>query len=98
MGYQKVSIAYDNEAILKVLTSGRTCDLTLEAIPRNIQCKASTRDIELKVTHIPGKSNVRFIVRIGYYSTPTTKTKKKLLPNYVFVPMNNEHIAIDWCI
>ena len=58
MERQKVGIACDNLAVVQVLNIGRTRDLTLAAIARNIQYQAALSNIELKVTHIPGKKNV----------------------------------------
>ena len=49
-------MACDNQAGVQVLNSGKTRDLTLAAIARNIQFHVATRDIDLRVTHIPGKS------------------------------------------
>ena len=54
----RISVACDNQAVVQVLNSGKTRDLTLAAIARNIQFQAATRDIDLRVTHIPGKSNI----------------------------------------
>ena len=53
----RVRIACDNEAVVQVLGSGRTRDLTLAAIARNIQLQVATWDINLQVIHIPGKEN-----------------------------------------
>ena len=44
--------------LLQVLNSDPTEDLTLAAIARNIQLQAATRNINHKVTHIPGKRNI----------------------------------------
>ena len=54
----KVAIACDNLAVVQVLNSGHTRDLTLVAIARNIQFQIATMNIDLKVNHIPGKVNV----------------------------------------
>ena len=51
-------IACDNEAVVFVLSSGKTKDLTLAAIACNIQLMLATYNIEIVVKHIPGKSNV----------------------------------------
>ena len=53
----RIRIACDNEAVVRVLGSGRTRDLTLAAIARNIQLQLATWDINLQVIHIPGKEN-----------------------------------------
>ena len=55
---KKVAIACDNEAVVHVLNTGRTRDLTLAAIAHNIQFEAARDNIDLQVNHIPGKLNV----------------------------------------
>ena len=54
----KIAIACDNEAVVYVLNTGSTRDLTLAAIARNIQFEASKSNIELQVQLIAGKTNV----------------------------------------
>ena len=56
--HKRISIACDNEAVVYVLNSGRTKDLTLAAIARNIQLLLATYNIEIVVRHIPGKDNM----------------------------------------
>ena len=53
---KQMEIACDNQAVVQVLTSDRTKDLTLAAIARNIQFQAALSNISLKFTHIPVKS------------------------------------------
>ena len=55
---KKVAIACDNEAVVHVLNTGRTRDLTLAAIAHNIQFEAARDNIDLQANHIPGKLNV----------------------------------------
>ena len=52
-----VRIACDNQAVVSVLNSGKTRDLTLAAIARNIFMKTAQADIMLKTVHIMGKVN-----------------------------------------
>ena len=95
----KISIACDNQVVVQVLNSGKTRDLTLAAIARNIQFHVATRNIDLKVTHIPGKSNViadllsRWILisQLGHKLS-------QMLPHYVLIPVNKELIDTDWSI
>ena len=54
---RKVAIACDNLVVVQVLNSGKTRDQTLEAIAWNIQFQIATINVELKVSHIPGKIN-----------------------------------------
>ena len=54
----KVEIACNNQAVVQVLTSGKTRALILAAIARNIQFQAALVNLSLKFTHLPGKVNV----------------------------------------
>ena len=53
-----VLIHCDNEAVVTVLTTGRTKDLTLAVIARNIWLSTAEHDISLKTVHIRGKDNI----------------------------------------
>ena len=55
---RKVVIHCDNQAVVSVLTSGHTRDVTLVAIARNISMITAFKDIELITVHIEGKLNV----------------------------------------
>ena len=52
----KISIACDNQAVVQILNSEKTQDLILTV--KLIQFHVAARDIDLKVTHISGKSNI----------------------------------------
>ena len=53
-----IEIFCDNLAVVTVLQSGKTKDSTLATISRNIFMLAAKFDVFLKVSHVPGKSNV----------------------------------------
>ena len=55
---QTILIHCDNQAVVAIMSSSRTRDLTLAAIHRNILMECARFDIELQTIHIPGKSNV----------------------------------------
>ena len=95
----KISIACDNLAVVQVLNSGKTKDLTLAAIARNIQFQIATMNVDLKVTHIPRKVNVvaDLLSRWNTRTNPNA-TLSQLLPSYQWVPINDSHIMIDWSI
>ena len=95
----KIAIACDNLAVVQVLNSGKTRDLTLAAIARNIQFQIATMNVDLKVTHIPGKVNVvaDLLSRWNTRTNPNA-TLSQLLPSYQWVPVNDSHIMIDWSI
>ena len=53
-----VVIHCDNQAVVSVLRSGHTRDMTLAAMARNISMAIAYWDIELVTVHIEGKLNV----------------------------------------
>ena len=54
---KKVLLKCDNQAVVSVLNSGKTQDLTLAAMARNINMLLAVEDIELQVIHILGSDN-----------------------------------------
>ena len=95
---KKVGIACDNLAVVLVLNLGRSRDLTL-AIARTIQFQAAISNIDLKVTHIPGKKNVITDLLSRWQNTPNPQALLNgFLPNHNWVCINQDHIQIDWSI
>ena len=95
----KVAIACDNLAVVQVLNSGKTRDLTLAAIARNIQFQVATANINLKVIHIPGKVNVIADLLSRWCSRPMANaTLHQLLPVHSWMNVDKSHILIDWSI
>ena len=95
----KVAIACDNLAVVQVLNSGITRDLTLSAIARNIQLQIAIMNVNLKITHIPGKSNVIANLLSRWASSFNAQaTLHQLLPSHTWAQINATHIHIDWSI
>ena len=95
----RVRIACDNEAVVHVLNSGRTRDLILAAIARNIQLQVATWDINLQVNHIAGKDN-HFADLLSHWTIiedPQVKLKT-CLPQHQWVGIQQNHLHINWCI
>ena len=95
----RIRIACDNEAVVHVLGSGCTRDLTLAAIARNIQLQLATWDINLQVIHIPGKENqiADLLSRWTLTDNPQDKLVA-LLPYHEWVAVQKCHLNIDWSI
>ena len=95
----KVHIACDNEAVVHVLNSGKTRDLTLAAIARNIQLQVATWDINLQVNHIAGKDNhiADLLSRWSLMGDPQVNLNR-LLPQHQWVEICETHLHLDWCI
>ena len=49
---RQIIIKCDNQAVAAVLNSGKTQNMTLTAITRNIMMEAAKYDIDLQVIHI----------------------------------------------
>ena len=96
---KKVAIACDNFAVVQILNSGKTRDLTLAAIARNIQFQVAIMNVNLKVSHIPGKVNIIADLLSRWSSRPMANAiLHRLLPMHTWVHVNGEHISIDWSI
>ena len=54
---KKVLVKCDNQAVVSVLTSGRTKDLYLSACAHNVWYCAATNDIDARFVHIRGTAN-----------------------------------------
>ena len=95
----RIRIACDNAAVVQVLNSGRTRDLTLAAIARNIQLELATWDINLQVNHIAGKDNhiADLLSRWNLTEDPQIKLKK-YLPQHQWLEAHTKYLHIDWCI
>ena len=98
-GNTKIAIACDNDAVVYVLNSGRTRDLTLAAIARNIQFEACRSNIELQIQHIAGKANVIAdrLSRWTITAHPQIRLNQ-LLPTHQWDEVNIQHTTIDWSI
>ena len=95
----KVAIACDNLAVVQVLNSRKTRDLTLAAIARNTQFQIATMNVNLKVSHIPGKVNVIADPLSRWNNRANANTiLQQLLPTHRWVHVNESHIVIDWSI
>ena len=71
----------DNMAVVSILNSGRGQDSLLLSIARNIWLTAANHDIDITVTHIPGKHNVTADLLSRWQIAGTDRSKL-----YVHVP------------
>ena len=82
--HQRILIKCDNQAVVSVLNSGKTQDLTLAGIARNIMMEISEQDIDLQVIHILGVENKVADLLSRWF---ITKNPGKALNNFVHNPM-----------
>ena len=97
--HQRVLIKCDSQAVVSVLNSGKTQDLTLAAIARNIMMEIAEQDIDLQVIHILGVENKIADLLSRWF---ITENPDKLLKNYIQNPIwlnpHNNIAYIDWSI
>ena len=72
---KKLLVHCDNQAVVAILNSGATRDLTLAAIARNIFMESAKCDINLSVIHILGKDNPIADLLSRWYITDNANTK-----------------------
>ena len=94
-----VNIFCDNAAVVSVLNSGKTRDLTLTAIARNIFMETAEEDISLKTVHIMGKIN-EIADTLSRWNMGTQYQQKfyHLLPVHVWAKTPANALQINWSI
>ena len=95
----KVVLHCDNQAVVSVLTNGRTCDRTLAAIARNIKMHAAILNINLITIHILGKNNsIADLLSRWDITTNPHERLYQMLPNHTFTHVPDSYLNIDWSI
>ena len=84
---------------MSVLNSGKTQDLTLAALARNINTILAVEDIELQVIHILGSDNkiADLLSRWGITSNPNAKLQA-LIKIPLWLTISNNILNLDWSI
>ena len=96
---KRVLLKCDNQAVVTVLNSGKTQDLTLAAIARNIMMDVAQHDIDLQVIHILGVDNkIADLLSRWYITNDPYKILKKLLPNPRWLHLPQDIANIDWSV
>ena len=94
-----IVIACDNQAVVSVINTGKTKDVVLAAIARNIAMEVALADINLRLIHILGKHNVIADSLSRYYTGDLHKAKvKNLLPQATWVVPADSTLFIDYDI
>ena len=94
-----IVIACDNQAVVSVVNTGKTKDIVLAAIARNIAMEVALADINLRLIHILGKNNIVADSLSRYYTSDLHKNNiKKLLPQATWVVPANNTLFIDYDI
>ena len=96
---KKLLVHCDNQAVVAILNSGATRDLTLAAIARNIFMESAKCDISLSVIHILGKDNPIADLLSRWYITDKANTKlRDMIPQPRWVNIPSNILEIDWSI
>ena len=89
----------DNEAVVTVLSTGKTKDLTLAAIARNIWLTTAEFDICLKTVHIRGKDNAIADSLSRWFTSQVHKNRvQTLLPHAIWNHVPSNATVINWNI
>ena len=95
---KRIIIKCDNQAVVSVLNSGKTQDMTLAAIARNVKMEAAKHDIDLQVIHISGVDNNADALSRWQITKEPEKILRKFLPNPVWIQPSYMIANIDWSI
>ena len=96
---KNILLKCDNQAVVSVLNSGKTQDMTLAAMARNIDMFLAMEDIELQVIHILGsdKKIADLLSRWSIASNPHVKLQQ-LIKNPVWLTLSSDILNLDWSI
>ena len=96
---QKICIYCDNQAVVCVLTTGRTKDAILASIARNIQLEIAQFDINLKTVHITGKNNqIADCLSRWFLDKNSQKIVLEAIENPIWYHVPRESLTINWRI
>ena len=94
-----IDIYCDNAAVVSILNTGKGLDELLLSIARNIWLVAATNDIDLSITHIPGKSNTVADLLSHWQIAGTNRDKLYLhVPKPQWQMVTDKHMFIDYNI
>ena len=92
----RILLKCDNQAVVSVLNSGKTQDLTLGAMDRNIAMVLAINDIDLHVIHILGSENKIADLLSRWYITDYPAEKlNKFIQNPTWLYVNDEVLKLD---
>ena len=96
---KKILLKCDNQAVVSVLNLGKTQDMTLAAMARNINMLLAMEDIELQVIHILGSDNkiADLLSRFSIASNPDVKLRQ-LIKNPLWLTLSSDILNLHWSI
>ena len=88
---QRILINCDNQAVVAVITNGRSRDEVLAKYARNIFMWLSTCNIDMKVIHIAGKNNPIADLLFRWFTVLNTSSKiAQLVPPVTLIHTNQD--------
>ena len=87
----------DNQAVVSVLSTGKTRDALLAAIARNIFIETARLNISLKTIHILGKNNLVADL-LSRWQDSQIQVLLQYIPDPIWVNPPSTGLHIDWCI
>ena len=95
----KVIIKCDNQAVVSVLTSGKSRDMLLCTIARNILLEAAMLDINLIVLHVLGKNNTAADILSRWFANENIRNNLYfIIPHPVWCQVNIQQTYLDHSI
>ena len=95
----KILLKCDNQAVVSVLNSGRTQDLTLGAMARNISMLLAIHDVELQVIHILGSDiKIADLLSRWFISENPADKLQQFLKDPFWLNVNHDFLKLDWSI
>ena len=96
---KKVKIHCDNQAVVEVLTTGKTKDSFLATCARNIWLTTAIFNIEIIVIHVPGKHNQIADLLSRWVITVKPEGKlRQCLPNFIWINTQIDLTKLNLCI
>ena len=93
---KKLLIKCDNDAVVKVLNSGRTCDPFWGAYARNIWLQAALGDVDVKYVHVLGSNNqTADLLSRWDFSADHYNKLSKLVENPLWLNVSHQMLFID---
>ena len=94
-----VMIKCDNQAVVSVLSTGRTRDQTLATYARNIFMWLSAFNIDMKIVHVSGKLNPVVDLLSRWYGTTNNHQKlAQLVQPVTWVPVSKDLLYVNQLI
>ena len=96
---KRILVKCDNEAVVHVLSAGRTKDPFLGACARNVWYLAAQHDIEISYTHVLGKNNQIADLLSRWSGSPACfRQLYQYVQNPVWIPVGIHLLDIDYVI